>query len=257
MRTYKLTISYDGSRYQGWQRQATTDNTIQYILEWSIGKLVGYRVHIDGSGRTDAGVHARGQVASVKLSKLYDTKELKDSLNRYLPEDIRIVKVELAKNGFHARKSAKGKKYEYYIDCREKPDVFSRRYCYHYPEKLDIEAMRDATKYLIGPKNFTSFTDDKECKDPIRKITNIKIVSSGEKSADHLLRNRIFISYGKNPYRNTSGDWCRKEGCIHAASRNCSRGQKPCRIFSSGKRIVFKKSILLNCAYMGESGTKK
>lgn len=109
MRTYKLTISYDGSRYQGWQRQATTDNTIQYILEWSIGKLVGYRVHIDGSGRTDAGVHARGQVASVKLSKLYDTKELKDSLNRYLPEDIRIVKVELAKNGFHARKSAKGK----------------------------------------------------------------------------------------------------------------------------------------------------
>ena len=78
MRTYKLTISYDGSRYQGWQRQATTDNTIQFVLEWSIGKLVGYRVHVDGAGRTDAGVHARGQVASVKLSKLYDTKELKD-----------------------------------------------------------------------------------------------------------------------------------------------------------------------------------
>ena len=135
MRTYKLTISYDGSRYQGWQRQATTDNTIQYILEWSIGKLVGYRVHIDGSGRTDAGVHARGQVASVKLSKLYDTKELKDSLNRYLPEDIRIVKVELAKNGFHARKSAKGKKYEYYIDCREKPDVSSELATYKKAEE--------------------------------------------------------------------------------------------------------------------------
>ena len=68
-----------------------------------------------------------------------------------------------------------------YIDCREKPDVFSRRYCYHYPEKLDIEAMREAVPYLLGPKNFTSFTDDKDCKDPIRKITNIKIVSSGEK----------------------------------------------------------------------------
>ena len=112
MRTYKLTISYDGTRYQGWQRQATTDNTIQHILEWSIGKLVGYRVRVDGSGRTDAGVHARGQVASVQLSKLYDVKELKDSINRYLPEDIRIMKVELMKNGFHARKSAKGKKYE-------------------------------------------------------------------------------------------------------------------------------------------------
>ena len=175
-----MTITYDGSRYQGWQRQVTTDNTIQFIMEWSIGKLVGYRVHVDGSGRTDAGVHARGQVASVKLSKLYDPQEFRESLNRYLPEDIRVVKVELVRNSFHARKSAKGKKYEYYIDCREKPDVFSRRYCYHYPEKLDIEAMRDATRYLIGPKNFISFTDDKDCKDSVRRITNIKIVRSGE-----------------------------------------------------------------------------
>lgn len=181
MRTYKLTISYDGSRYQGWQRQAATDNTIQFILEWSIGKLVGYRVRVDGSGRTDAGVHARGQVASVTLSRLYDAEEMRDSLNRYLPEDIRVTRVELAKNGFHARKSAKGKKYEYYIDCREKPDVFSRRYCYHYPQKLDIEAMKEAAHYLIGLRNYISFTDDKDCRDPVRRITNIKIVSSGEK----------------------------------------------------------------------------
>ncbi len=181
MRTYKLTISYDGSRYQGWQRQANTDNTIQFILEWSIGKLVGYRVQVDGAGRTDAGVHARGQVASVRLSSLYDVEELKDALNRYLPEDIRIIKVELVKNGFNARKSAKGKKYEYYIDCREKPDVFSRRYCFHYPEKVDIEAMRNAVPYLLGLKNFTSFTDEKDCQDPVRNITNIKIVSTGEK----------------------------------------------------------------------------
>ena len=181
MRTYKLTISYDGSRYQGWQRQATTDNTIQFVLEYSIGKMVGYRVEVDGSGRTDAGVHARGQVASVKLSKLYDVDEMREALNRYLPEDILIVDVELVKNGFHARKSAKGKKYEYYVDCREKPDGFSRRYCYHYPEKLDIEAMRSAVPYLVGVKNFISFTDDSDCKDPVRKIMNIKIVSNGEK----------------------------------------------------------------------------
>lgn len=109
MRTYKLTISYDGSRYQGWQRQATTDNTIQFILEWSIGKLVGYRVQVDGSGRTDAGVHARGQVASVKLSKLYDVQELKDALNRYLPEDIRIVKVELVKTAFTRARVPRGR----------------------------------------------------------------------------------------------------------------------------------------------------
>lgn len=96
-------------------------------------------------------------MASVKLSKLYDPQEMKDSLNRYLPEDIRIVKVELVRNGFHARKSAKGKKYEYYIDCREKPDVFSRRYCYHYPEKLDIEAMREAVPYLLGSEELYKF----------------------------------------------------------------------------------------------------
>lgn len=181
MRTYKMTLVYDGSRYQGWQRQATTDNTIQHILEWTLGRMVGYRVQVDGSGRTDSGVHARGQVASVKLPKLYDVEDLKDSLNRSLPEDIRIIRIELAKNGFHARKSAKGKKYEYYIDCREKPDVFSRRYCYHYPEKLDLEAMRSAAEYLIGTQDFTSFTDKKDTKDPVRKIFSIKIVRAGEK----------------------------------------------------------------------------
>ncbi|MCP1109781.1 tRNA pseudouridine38-40 synthase [Lachnospiraceae bacterium PF1-21] len=181
MRTYKLTISYDGSRYQGWQRQANTDNTIQYILERSIGNMVGYRVRVQGSGRTDAGVHARGQVASVQLSKLYDVEELKSTINGSLPEDIRIVDVELVRNGFHARKNAKAKKYEYYIDCREKPDVFSRRYCFHYPEKLDIEAMKEASNYLLGTKNFASFTDSKEDKDMVRKILKIKIISNGEK----------------------------------------------------------------------------
>ena len=233
MRTYKLTISYDGTRYQGWQRQATTDNTIQHILEWSIGKLVGYRVRVDGSGRTDAGVHARGQVASVQLSKLYDVKELKDSINRYLPEDIRIMKVELMKNGFHARKSAKGKKYEYYIDCREKPDVFSRRYCYHYPHKLDIEAMREAADYMIGPKNFTSFTDDSENKDPVRRVTNIKIVSNGEK---------LRITYYGTGFMY---HMVRIMTSLYDSGRHCSRRQKPGRISGTGKGSVFKKSVLL------------
>ena len=181
MRNYKLTIIYDGSRYQGWQRQTTTDNTIQYILEWTLGRLVGYRVQVDGSGRTDAGVHARGQIANVKLQKIYDVDDLKDALNRALPEDIRIVRVEPARNNFHARKSAKGKKYEYYIDCREKPDVFSRKYCYHYPEKLDITAMREAVKYLVGVRDFASFTDNKDAKDTVRRLLNIKIEKSGEK----------------------------------------------------------------------------
>lgn len=181
MRNYKLTVIYDGSRYQGWQRQTTTDNTIQYILERTLGRIVGYQVHVDGSGRTDAGVHARGQVASVRLQNIYDVEDLKDALNRALPEDIRIQRVEPTKSNFHARKSAKGKKYEYYIDCREKPDVFSRKYCYHYPDKLDIRAMRKAVDYLIGTRDFASFTDNKETKDTVRRILNIKVECSGEK----------------------------------------------------------------------------
>lgn len=181
MTTYKMTITYDGSRYHGWQRQGTTDNTIQNILEWSIGRLVGYRVQVDGSGRTDGGVHARGQVASVRLTRPVDVKKFQETLNQSLPEDIRVLTVEAAKDNFHARKSATGKKYEYYIDCREKPDVFTRRYCYHYPEKLDIEAMRDATKYLIGTKDFSSFTDNKDNSDNVRHIYNIRIVKLGEK----------------------------------------------------------------------------
>jgi len=181
MRTYKITLSYDGSRYQGWQRQANTDNTIQYIMERSISSIVGYRVKVNGSGRTDAGVHARGQVASVEVSRLYDSEELLAQINSSLPEDIRVVDLELVPNGFHARKSAKGKKYEYYIDCREKPDVFSRRYCYHYPRKLDITAMSKAVKYLIGYKDFAGFTDAKDTKNAKRRVLNIKIINNGEK----------------------------------------------------------------------------
>ncbi|HIW21699.1 MAG TPA: tRNA pseudouridine(38-40) synthase TruA [Candidatus Dorea intestinavium] len=181
MRTYKITLSYDGSRYQGWQRQANTDNTIQFIVERTLSNIVGYRIKINGSGRTDAGVHAREQVASTTLSKLYDLEDLKNQMNNSLPEDIRVVNLELVPNGFHARKSAKGKKYEYYIDCRDKPDVFSRRYCYHFPEKLDLEAMKKASKYLIGAHDFSGFTDATDAKSTRRQVLSIKIVSNGEK----------------------------------------------------------------------------
>ena len=181
MRTYKLTISYDGSRYQGWQRQATTDNTIQYILEWSIGKLVGYRVHIDGSGRTDAGVHARGQVASVKLSKLYDTKELKDSLNRYLPEDIRIQLSEEVEPDFHPRYCDSEKTYEYRILNRKFPVPTERLYSYFYHYTLDVDKMREATSYLIGRHDFASFCGTgAQVKSTVRTITGIDVWRDGD-----------------------------------------------------------------------------
>lgn len=109
MRTYKLTIAYDGTAYQGWQRQANTENTLQGILERTISSVAGYPVEIDGSGRTDAGVHANGQTATVVLSGQVEDGFFTEKINSRLPGDIRILDAELVRNGFHARKSAVGK----------------------------------------------------------------------------------------------------------------------------------------------------
>lgn len=175
MRTYKLTVSYDGSRYQGWQRQPDTDLTIQGTLERTLSKLVGYPIEVNGSGRTDGGVHAKGQTASIILSKKIDESEFVEQINQELPEDIRVLKVELMKNGFHARYNAKGKCYEYTIDTREKADVFSRKYTCHYPQKLDIEKMQKAADLLIGQHNFAGYTDRLDEKSSNRRIYSIKL----------------------------------------------------------------------------------
>ena len=147
MRTYKLTIAYDGTRYQGWQRQSNTENTIQGILEDAVMKETGRRTEVNGSGRTDAGVHARGQTASIVLPGKILSEEFTARLNERLPADIRVLQTELVKNGFHARKSAVGKVYEYHIDTGDRPDVFTRRFSFHFPRRLDLEAMREAAEH--------------------------------------------------------------------------------------------------------------
>lgn len=181
MRTYKLTAAYDGSRYQGWQRQENTDCTIEGVIERTAEVVIGYPVDIHGSGRTDRGVHAKGQTASMILRGKIDSRQFQAEMNRRLPEDIRIVGTELVKNGFHARLHAVGKTYEYLIDTREKPDVFMRRYTYHYPGKLDIAAMREAASYLTGKHDFAAFTDKKDEKSTIRTIYAIIIEEQNEK----------------------------------------------------------------------------
>ena len=100
----KLTIQYDGTRYDGWQRQGNTDNTLQGRLEGVLSRMVDSPVEIQGAGRTDAGVHARGQVASVHLPEGYTPQEVQDYLNRYLPEDVAVVEVVEVRERFHARR---------------------------------------------------------------------------------------------------------------------------------------------------------
>ena len=180
-----MTISYDGTRYQGWQRQITTDQTIQGILEKAISDLIGYKITIDGSGRTDAGVHAKGQIANVKISRKIDEEEFRTKVNERLPEDIRICKIELVKNSFHSRYSAVSKRYEYQIDQREKPDVFTRKYCYHYRENLNINEMNAAAEILKGTHDFAAFTDKKDEKSTVRTIYDIQIIKRNEKIYFH------------------------------------------------------------------------
>lgn len=181
MRTYKLTVSYDGTRYQGWQKQKNTDKTIQAIVENALGKTAGYPVEIYGSGRTDAGVHAKGQTLSCSLRGKIREETFQEVINSLLPEDIRVIRTELLKNGFHARYSASGKCYEYHIDTRQKQDVFERRYSYHFPYKVDKKKMEEAARILIGTHDFAAFTDKKEEKSTIRSIYDIMIAGQDGK----------------------------------------------------------------------------
>lgn len=174
MKNYKMILAYDGSRYSGWQRLGKGELTIQGILEEKIEELLGAKVEIHGSGRTDAGVHARGQVANFKIPfELSDG--FKEKINAILPEDLRVMKLEEVPTTFHSRYRARGKIYKYYVDSSEKANVFSRKYTCHYPEVLDLKAMEQGADSLCGTHDFTSFTDDKTEKDKERTIYRISI----------------------------------------------------------------------------------
>lgn len=176
----KLTIQYDGTRYDGWQRQGNTDNTLQGRLEGVLSRMVGKPVEIQGAGRTDAGVHARGQVASVHLPEGYTPQEVQNYLNRYLPEDVAVVEVVEVGERFHARLSATGKEYRYHIRMGSVPDVFARKYQYRVEEPLDIPAMERAAGYLTGKHDFRSFCGNRRFKkSTVREVFHIGVEVCG------------------------------------------------------------------------------
>ena len=176
----KLTIQYDGTRYDGWQRQGNTDNTLQGRLEGVLSRMVGKPVEIQGAGRTDAGVHARGQVASVHLPEGYTPQEVQNYLNRYLPEDVAVVEVVKVGERFHARLSATGKEYRYHIRMGSIPDVFARKYQYRVEEPLDLAAMERAAGYLTGKHDFRSFCGNRRFKkSTVREVFHIGVEVCG------------------------------------------------------------------------------
>lgn len=177
---YKLTIQYDGSRYDGWQKQGNTDNTIQGRLEAVLSRMEGSPVEIQGAGRTDAGVHALGQAASVKLSGCRSPEELMEEMNRWLPEDIAVVSAEEAPERFHARLNAKAKTYRYSIRMGPVPDVFRRKYSFRVERPLDIPAMERAAAHLTGEHDFRSFCSNKRYKkSTLRTLYSVDIAVTG------------------------------------------------------------------------------
>lgn len=199
MRNFKIILQYEGTKYQGWQRQESTKNTIQGKLETILAKMTDTDfVQVDGSGRTDAGVHALGQVANFKIDTVKTPAQIMEYINRYLPEDIAVVEIKEMHDRFHSRLNAKGKTYCYRIWNSAIPTVFERRYVYELADELNTDDMRKAAAILIGKHDFKAFTSNKKSKkSTVRTIENISIerkdkeivlVYSGDGFLYHMVR---------------------------------------------------------------------
>jgi tRNA pseudouridine38-40 synthase len=192
-RTLKLTLAYDGFEFKGWQIQPDFP-TIQGVLAEVIGRTTGEKVLPQGSGRTDAGVHALAQVATFSTASPIPTDNLKIVLNDRLPPSIRVLKVEHVPDGFHARHSAIGKSYRYRMYRGEVVPPFLSRYVTHYPYPLDEAAMIAAAREVVGEHDFTSFAavdpdrstrlDDMEEDIPIKHATNIRTILESQLHRD-------------------------------------------------------------------------
>jgi len=154
--TFKITVAYDGSGFVGWQRQAH-GTSIQGLIEDAVGAFAGRAVVVHGAGRTDAGVHALGQVASFTIDRDIDAGTVVRATNARLPDSVRVLDAEPVDPRFHARHSARGKTYAYRILNRRVPDVFQRAYVWHVAAALDADAMASAARPLAGRHDFAAF----------------------------------------------------------------------------------------------------
>lgn len=182
MRNIKIIIQYDGTRYKGWQKQNEKVTTIQGTLEDILSKLLQEEITLVGCGRTDAGVHALNYTANFHTKSNLDIDEIKDSINKNLPDDICILSIKNASERFHARYNILSKTYLYKINNTENKNVFERRYVCNINERLDIEKMRQCALPLVGTHDFQSFTTLKsKTKSTIRTINYISIEEINEK----------------------------------------------------------------------------
>ncbi|WP_427813244.1 tRNA pseudouridine(38-40) synthase TruA [Enterococcus sp. 22-H-5-01] len=180
MRNIKFTIEYDGKRYLGWQRLGDSEKTIQGKIESVITQMTTEKIEIIGSGRTDAGTHALGQVANFKTNSEMSLNDMLSFFNRYLPSDIVVKKVEEMPERFHARYNVKGKQYSYYVWNNPIPTAFERYHSFYFPQKLDIAKMNEACEKLEGTHDFIGFSALKKSKkSTTRTIDSITIEQEG------------------------------------------------------------------------------
>lgn len=202
MRNLRLDICYDGTRYRGWQRLPGKDDTIQGKIETTLSRILEEPIEISGSGRTDAGVHAKGQVANFHCGSTMAADQILAQLRRYLPEDIGIYSCRDVSPRFHARLNAKEKTYCYRIWNSDKPCVFDRRFVARMPETLDLAAMEAAAQQLLGEHDFSAFCGNaKMKKSTVRYIRSICIEPYGEElrlyfTGNGFLHNMVRILVG-------------------------------------------------------------
>ncbi|HVF43081.1 MAG TPA: tRNA pseudouridine(38-40) synthase TruA [Pyrinomonadaceae bacterium] len=172
---YRLTLQYDGTEFAGWQVQEGA-RTVQGELERALSLLEGARVVVHGAGRTDAGVHAEAQGASVRLERSWETEKLRAAINGNVAADLRVVEVQTVADDFHARYSAKGKTYVYRVFNERVHSPFWSRYALHEGCALDLNAMRDAARLFVGEHDWTAFSAAQtEVKSRVRNVTALEV----------------------------------------------------------------------------------
>ena len=202
MRNIRLDICYEGSRYRGWQRLPGKDDTIQAKLENALTRILGENIEISGSGRTDAGVHAQGQVANFHCNSDMPCDQILRELRKFLPEDIGIHSVKECAERFHARLNAKEKTYLYRIWNSDAPCVFQRKFVTQVPEQLDLAAMTRAARYLEGEHDFSAFCGNpKFKKSTVRFIRSVRVYGMGgevhlEFTGNGFIQNQVRIMVG-------------------------------------------------------------
>lgn len=240
MTNYRFLIEYDGTRYYGWQRQPE-QNTIQGKLESVLSVMCGKEIEIIGAGRTDSGVHARGMTANAVLDTEKNAEEIRDYLNRYLPDDIAVLEVKEASPRFHARYNATGKTYCYTCYDGDVRPVFDRKYYTWLEEKPDVEKMRGAAEVLLGQHDFRNF-----CVNPRMKKSTVRCVDKLLIERDggyirFIVHGTGFAEYGAYYGWDAAGGWLWPHDSTTGEGGPGKSGETEGRAYRTGTGIVSDK----------------